>query len=108
MKVPCLPATPVREMQFIFSRTKVFHLAPSVDCAGQSRDGAGTPVTQEQVSQLEQHVEDIDYEAAARYEKELRHDVMAHIHAYGDQCALTPCLLSTWAPPAAMWATTRM
>ena len=31
-------------------------------------------------------MDDIDFEAAARYEEELRHDVMAHVHAYGDQC----------------------
>jgi len=46
----------------------------------------GLPVTQEQVDELEAHVDDIDYAAAARWEKELRHDVMAHIHAYGEQC----------------------
>ena len=41
----------------------------------------GLPVTPEQVAELEAHVDDIDYAAAARWEKELRHDVMAHIHA---------------------------
>jgi len=46
----------------------------------------GLPVTQEQVQELEAHVTDIDYDAAARWEKELRHDVMAHVHAYGEQC----------------------
>jgi len=46
----------------------------------------GLPVTQEQVRELEAHVEDINYESAARWEKTLRHDVMAHIHAYGEQC----------------------
>ena len=35
---------------------------------------------------MEQHKDDIDYEAAARYERQLRHDVMAHIHAFGDLC----------------------
>ena len=46
----------------------------------------GLPVTQEQVEELEAHVADIDYEAAAAEEKRLRHDVMAHVHAYGQQC----------------------
>ena len=46
----------------------------------------GLPVTPEQVAELEAHIDDIDYAAAARWEKELRHDVMAHIHAYGEQC----------------------
>ena len=46
----------------------------------------GLPITQEQVSEMESHLDDINYDAAARWEKELRHDVMAHIHAYGEQC----------------------
>ncbi len=43
----------------------------------------GLPITQEQVDQLEAHLTDIDYEAVRLKEKEIRHDVMAHIHAYG-------------------------
>ncbi len=46
----------------------------------------GLPVTQAQIDQMEQHIYDINYELAAQKEKELRHDVMAHIHAYGAQC----------------------
>jgi adenylosuccinate lyase len=46
----------------------------------------GLPITQEQIDQLKDHVDDIDFDAAARYEKKLRHDVMAHVHAYGDVC----------------------
>ncbi len=44
----------------------------------------GLPVSREAVEELRQHLEDIDYEAAAVYEKRLRHDVMAHVHALGD------------------------
>ena len=43
-------------------------------------------VTQEQIAELRAHVDDIDFDAAAKYEKQLRHDVMAHVHAFGDQC----------------------
>ena len=43
----------------------------------------GLPVTAEQVAQLENHVEDIDYACAQAREKEVRHDVMAHVYAYG-------------------------
>ena len=43
----------------------------------------GLPVTAEQVAELEAHVTDIDFDAAARREKEVRHDVMAHVYAYG-------------------------
>ncbi|MBQ8835519.1 MAG: adenylosuccinate lyase [Oscillospiraceae bacterium] len=43
----------------------------------------GLPVTAEQVAELEAHITDIDYECAAAREKEVRHDVMAHVYAYG-------------------------
>ena len=46
----------------------------------------GLAVTKEQISELRQHAENIDFEAAKQYEQRLRHDVMAHVHAYGDQC----------------------
>ena len=47
----------------------------------------GLPVTCEQVKELEAHAGDeIDYEAVAKKEKQLRHDVMAHIHVYGESC----------------------
>ncbi len=43
----------------------------------------GLPVTAEQVAELEAHISDIDYEMAAQREKEVRHDVMAHVYTYG-------------------------
>ncbi|MHB8897409.1 MAG: adenylosuccinate lyase [Thermoguttaceae bacterium] len=46
----------------------------------------GLKISPGQIAQLKEHVDDIDFEAAARYEKKLRHDVMAHVHAYGDVC----------------------
>lgn len=46
----------------------------------------GLPITAEQIEQMRQHVEDIDFAAAERYERRLRHDVMAHVHAFGDVC----------------------
>ena len=46
----------------------------------------GLPITQEQVDELAAHITDIDYEVAEKREHEVRHDVMAHIHAYGAQC----------------------
>jgi len=48
----------------------------------------GLPITAAQIAQLKAHGEDIDHEAAASYERKLRHDVMAHVHAYGDVCPL--------------------
>ena len=46
----------------------------------------GLPVTGEQTAELREQLEVIDYEAAERYERELRHDVMAHIRAWGEHC----------------------
>lgn len=46
----------------------------------------GLAVTPAQIVELKSHVDDIDFDVAAQYEKKLRHDVMAHVHAYGDQC----------------------
>lgn len=46
----------------------------------------GLPITEAQLDELRANVDDIDFDNAAQYEKKLRHDVMAHVHAYGDQC----------------------
>ena len=46
----------------------------------------GLPVTEGQVRELESHIEDIDYDVVAAREKEVRHDVMAHVYAYGKVC----------------------
>lgn len=46
----------------------------------------GLPITSEQIDELKRHLDDIDFEAAARHEGVLRHDVMAHVHTYGDAC----------------------
>jgi adenylosuccinate lyase len=46
----------------------------------------GLPVTAGQIAEMKAHLDDIDFEAADRYERKLRHDVMAHVHAYGDAC----------------------
>lgn len=46
----------------------------------------GLAITQEQIDEMEAHVDDIDFEAAAEEEKATRHDVMAHVHVFGNQC----------------------
>ncbi len=46
----------------------------------------GLDVTEAQVDELRTHLDDVNFGDAAEYEKELRHDVMAHVHAWGDQC----------------------
>ena len=46
----------------------------------------GLPISAAQIAELKQHVDDIDFETAERHERRLRHDVMAHVHTYGDVC----------------------
>ena len=46
----------------------------------------GIEISEAQISELKSATDDIDFALAAKYEKELRHDVMAHVHAYGDRC----------------------
>ncbi len=46
----------------------------------------GLPITEEQLAEMRAQVDRIDFAAAAQYERQLRHDVMAHVHAYGDAC----------------------
>ena len=46
----------------------------------------GLPITEAQIAELRAAVDEIDFPLAAKYEKELRHDVMAHVHTYGDRC----------------------
>ena len=75
------------EMLYLFSPDKKFSTWRRLWIAlARAEMELGLPVTQEQVDELEAHITDIDYEKAAKYEKELRHDVMAHVHTYGDLC----------------------
>ena len=46
----------------------------------------GLPISAEQIDELKAHADTINYEDAERHEARVRHDVMAHVHAYGDQC----------------------
>ena len=76
-----------REMQFIFSAEKKFTTWRKLWVAlARGEMKLGLPVTEEQVKELEAHVNDINYEVAEAREKEVRHDVMSHVFAYGQQC----------------------
>ena len=75
------------EMQYIFSPDKKFSTWRRLWVAlARAEMELGLPVTQDQVDELEAHITDIDYEKAAQWEKKLRHDVMAHVHTYGELC----------------------
>src|SRR5687767_654274 len=47
---------------------------------------SGLSITPAQINELREHIDDIDFDKAAAYVRKLRHDVMAHVHAYGDVC----------------------
>ena len=75
------------EMKRIFSPDFKFSTWRKLWVAlAESERELGLPITENQIDEMRAHIYDIDYEAAARYEKELRHDVMAHIRTYGDCC----------------------
>ena len=75
------------EMLYIFSADKKFSTWRRLWVAlARAEMELGLPVTQEQVDELEAHITDIDYARAAQWEKKLRHDVMAHVHTYGELC----------------------
>ncbi|MCD8004366.1 MAG: adenylosuccinate lyase [Oscillospiraceae bacterium] len=75
------------EMQYIFSPDKKFSTWRRLWVAlARAEMELGLPITQEQIDEMEAHLTDIDYDKAAAYERELRHDVMAHVHTFGDAC----------------------
>ena len=76
-----------REMQYIFSPDKKFKTWRRLWIAlAETEKELGLPVTQEQIDELKAHAEDINYEVAKERERLVRHDVMSHVYAYGQQC----------------------
>lgn len=76
-----------KEMQYVFSADKKFQTWRRLWVAlARAEMKLGLPVTQEQVEELERHITDINYDVAEQREKEVRHDVMSHVYAYGVQC----------------------
>lgn len=77
------------EMQKIFSPDKKFSTWRKLWVfLAESEKELGVAISEEQIEELKAHIYDIDYEKAECYERETRHDVMAHIKACGDQCPL--------------------
>ena len=76
-----------REMLYIFSPDKKFTTWRRLWIAlARAEKELGLPITQGQIDELEREKDHINYDLAQEKERELRHDVMAHIHAYGAQC----------------------
>ena len=75
------------EMKFLFSPDKKFQTWRRLWIAlAEAEMELGLPVTQEQIDEMKAHVEDINYEVAEAREKVVRHDVMSHVYAFGQQC----------------------
>ena len=76
-----------KEMQYIFSPDKKFKTGRKLWIAlAQTERELGLPITEEQIMELKEHEEDINYDVAKAREKEVRHDFMSHVYAYGVQC----------------------
>lgn len=76
-----------REMSRIWSDQFKFSTWRRIWVAlAESQHELGLPVTKAQVEELRKAVDTVDFDRAEKYERELRHDVMAHVHAYRDQC----------------------
>ena len=75
------------EMQYLFSSDMKFSTWRKLWISlAKAEKAMGLDITDAQIAELEAHIYDIDYAVAGAYEKKLRHDVMAHIHTYGDLC----------------------
>ncbi len=76
-----------REMQYIFSPEKKFCTWRRLWVAlAEAENELGLPVTREQIDELKEHLDDINFDVAKEREKLVRHDVMSHVYAYGVQC----------------------
>jgi len=75
------------EMSYLFSaHYKIATFRKLWIALAKAQQKLGLPITEAQIAQMEANVDKIDFAKAAEYEKRFRHDVMAHIHAFGDQC----------------------
>ena len=75
------------EMQYLFSSDNKFRTWHYLWIAlAEAEKEVGMDITDEQIAEMKAHADEVNYEAAAAYERRLRHDVMAHIHAWGDAC----------------------
>ena len=76
-----------REMQFLFSPDMKFRTWRKLWIAlAEAEKELGLDISDEQIEELKKYQDDINYEVAEIKEKEVRHDVMAHVYAYGEQC----------------------
>ena len=76
-----------KEIQYIFSPDMKFRTWRRLWIAlAETEKELGLPITQEQIDELKAHKDDINYDVAKERERQVRHDVMSHVYAYGVQC----------------------
>ena len=76
-----------KDMRFVFSPANKFGTWRKLWIAlAKAQRDLGLDISEEQIAELESQADQIDYAAAATYERRFRHDVMAHVHHYGDLC----------------------
>ena len=76
-----------KEMQYIFSPDMKFRTWRRLWIAlAETEKELGLNITQEQIDELKAHKDDINYDVAKERERQVRHDVMSHVYAYGVQC----------------------
>ncbi len=84
---PLLERYASKDMSYLFSPQYKFSTWRKLWIAlAECEKELGLPITDEQINEMKAHIEDIDFELAKKYESQTRHDVMAHIHTYGDSC----------------------
>lgn len=76
-----------RDMQYLFSEDYKFITWHKLWIAlARAEQKLGLPITDAQIAEMEAHAYEVDYDTALKFERELHHDVMAHIHAFAQQC----------------------
>ena len=96
-----------KEMQNIFSNDRKFSTWRKLWIAlAESEQELGLPISDEQIEEMKAQIDNIDYEKARQYESELRHDVMAHVHTFGDACPKAAGIIHLGATSCYVWDNT--
>src|SRR5260370_27331656 len=98
-----------KEMAYLFSPDFKFRTWRRLWIAlAEAEKELGLPITDKQIGELKSHAQDINYEDAERREREIRHDVMSHIYAYGLQAPSAKAIIHLGATSAFVTANTEI
>lgn len=90
-----------KEMMELFSAQRKFSTWRKLWIAlAEAEQELGLPITDEQLDEMRAHIDDIDFKRAEAIEKEVRHDVMSHVHAFGEQCPKAKAIIHLGATSA--------